>query len=274
MRKTFYDLLSDFEFNVLNEYEKLLYLFERENSIPMNGYLKPLSEYINKYLFREFKHRGSFTSLYAMMDALNLHCASDNLDDLLIFCEFLLAVMPTNVDRNYKYRQCNTIKMNIDNILEKTNHHIIRHEVYEDSYIIVEKNKAASLAAQVVQDKGISFELLEYNHYALKGDLLNKRKILASIGTYIEPYLKEKILSTAGYKTLESNVGFLLNKFHIRHNNKEGKTAQDYILSLNDEELELWYDRTYDVLIQTILTNENISVEKDIEQLKKDYKWK
>ena len=45
-------------------------------------------------------------------------------------------------------------------------------------------------------------------------------------------------------------------------------------MSINDEELEKWYDRTYDVLIQAILTNENITVEKDIEQLKKDYKWR
>lgn len=115
---------------------------------------------------------------------------------------------------------------------------------------------------------------MEYNHYGLKGNLSKKRSILVSLGAYIEPILRNKSLLNAGYKELESNVGFLLNKFHIRHNNKEGKTAQEYIVNITDEQLENWYDKTYDMIIQVIITNENISAEKEIEQLKKDYTWK
>ncbi|MBQ7976636.1 MAG: hypothetical protein IJ300_13210 [Clostridia bacterium] len=66
----------------------------------------------------------------------------------------------------------------------------------------------------------------------------------------------------------------LINKFHIRHNNKEGTKAQDYIVSLDDSKLEEWYDNTYDVLLQAIITNENIRVEQEIDNLKQTYPWK
>lgn len=274
MRKTFYDLLDEVEFDVYKEYEKLLFLFTKEKSTNMQGYLYPLSDYIEEHYFRGFKYRGSFTSLYEMMRALRIDNASSELEQLFVFCEFLIAIMPKDKWGHYTQKQSQVIRGNIDNILEKTNHQLIQAPGARDKCIIVEKNKGAMLAAEIVGDKEISFELLEYNHYALKGNLTAKRKILSAIGVYMEPMLRDNELSNAGYKELESNVGFLLNKFHIRHNNKEGKTAQDYIVSIDDTVLEEWYDRAYDVMIQAIITRENIKVEKDIIQLKANYKWR
>lgn len=275
MRRTFYDILESLEFDVHEEYSELLYLFDCEPAVAWRGKMQKLSEVIDDVSFRDLPFRGRFSSLFDMMNELELDQPSDDLNDLFVFCEFLIAVMPKNVKRGSIYESISKVIWgNIENILEKTNHEFIQDPRHNDRYIIVEKNKSATLAAQIVEDEEVAFELLEYNHHALKGELSKKRKILVSIGAYIEPILREKTLSNAGYKELESNVGFLLNKFHIRHNNKEGKTAQDYIVSITDEELEVWYDKTYDVLIQAILTNENIEVESAIKQLKKDYKWR
>lgn len=274
MRKTFFDILENLEFDARKEYDTLLYLFTVERKFLYHGNRNTMADLIDNTYFRDLEFRKRYTSLFDMMNDLELDVASDNIDDLFVFCEFLLAVMQPNVSKGSIFdSECTVICQNIKNILEKTNHQLVK-EPQKNRDIIVEKSKTASLAAQIVEDDEIAFELLEYNHYKLKNNLSMKRKILASIGAYIEPILREHTLSNCGYKDLESNAGFLLNKFHIRHNNKEGKTAQDYIVSISDEELETWYDRTYDVLIQVIITNENIAVEKDIKRLKQDYTWR
>ena len=158
--------------------------------------------------------------------------------------------------------------------MEQTNHELKRSPKYNNNYIIVEKNKATTLAAEIVEDDETAYDLIEYNHYALKGDLETKKKILATLGTYIEPILLSKVLSNNGYGKLESNAGFMLNNFHIRHNNKEGTKANDYIVAINDDDLETLYDKTYDAILSVIIINEHIPVSKEIKSLKETYTFK
>ena len=161
---------------------------------------------------------------------------------------------------------------NINYILECTN-----HEIRVDSSgnsIIVEKNKAATLATQLVDDEVVAFELIEYNHFALKGDLEGKKKLLFSIAAYIEPILKSKILQQNGYRQLESDAGFLFNNFHIRHNNKVGAKAQDYITTVSDSDLDEWYDKAYEVALSVIIINDYLSIGKDITDIKTKYTWR
>ena len=68
---------------------------------------------------------------------------------------------------------------------------------------------------------------------------------------------------------LESNTGFLLNKMNIRQNNKEGKNASEYVANLADEELEKWYDETYQMLLLAMLEVDNIERNRMVNELKK-----
>ena len=108
----------------------------------------------------------------------------------------------------------------------------------------------------------------------MKGDLEGKRKSLLAIADYIEPILKSRKLQDNGYKQLESDVGFLLNCFHIRHNNKTGSKAQDYITSIDDEQLEEWYDNAYNTMLSVIIISEEIGVSAELTGLKQTYNWK
>ena len=116
--------------------------------------------------------------------------------------------------------------------------------------------------------------LFEYNYYAIKGHLEEKRRILNDIASYLEPSLKVKELKDTTYKTLESELSFMLNKFHVRHNNKDGTNAQEYIVSLSNSQLEEWYDKIYATAIIYILAQENVPVHNELDELKKKYKWK
>ena len=282
MRRTFFDILNSVKFDVSEEYRNLKYLFYEECSVPISGYLKPLSEYIDNTYFRELDiHiRQGTTDLDSLAQKVNVSSfyTYSDLDSLYVFCEFLYALLPDKQIKGLKNRflesQVKTIKDNIAFILEKTNHELKRSPKHYDNYIIVEKNKATTLAAEIVEDIEVAYDLIEYNHYALKGDLEGKKKILMSLGSYIEPILRSRILQKSGYGKIESDVGFLLNKFHIRHNNKTGAKAQEYIVSLKDSDLELWYDRAYEMILTVIIINNNLSVYEELDNLKKTYKWK
>ena len=274
MRTNLYELLSKRNFNAYKEYETLWTLFKSEASIPLNRYMNPLAVYIDEVYFRELPFRGSFTSIDEMMSALHIYSSSNKIEELLLFCEFLIAVLPEEkVGRNqFLEKQRKTIMGNIEYILERTNHELVLDP--DGNAIIVEKNKATTWAAQLVNDDVIAFELIEYNHFALKGDLEGKKKLLFSIAAYIEPILKSKVLQNNGYKQLESDAGFLFNNFHIRHNNKVGAKAQDYISTVKDSDLEEWYDKAYEVALSVIIINDYLTIKQDIVDIKSKYTWR
>lgn len=272
MRTNFYDLLTKREFDVQKEYSTLWYLFCEETCFAS---ALSLSQWLNKYHFRNLPFRGSFTSLVEMMAEFGFRKRSSvDLDQLFLFCELIIAVLPKS-QRDYPSNtlaQRKTILENVSYILEHTNHEIRQDQ--NNNSIVVEKNKSATMAAQLVTDASVAFELIEYNHFAIKGHLAEKKAILVSISGYIEPILNSKVLSAAGYKQLESDTGFVFNNFHIRHNNKEGSKANDYIASISDIDLEEWYDKAYELALSVIIINDYISLGKDIEDIKPKHTWR
>lgn len=276
MRTNFFQLLTQKSLDPQKEYETLWYLFFEEESVVVYYSSYTLADYIDEKYFRNLSFRGSFASLNDMMAAVGLYKRSAvDTNKLFIFCELLVAVMFDHKAIEHVYPMCeqrSTILSNINHILEKTN-----HEFQQDAdahNIIVEKNKIATMAAQLVNDTPVAFDLIEYNHFAIQGHLAEKKKILTSVAGYIEPILKSKALSNAGYKQLESDTGFVFNNFHIRHNNKEGAKAQDYIVSISGRDLEEWYDKAYELALSVIIINDYLAIGKDVADIKAKYTWR
>ncbi len=274
MRKTFYELLASKDFIVYKEYKKLIDLFFVEQCAPIRSYLYPLSDYIECKYLRQMHFRGTALTFNDILSDIDLPKNSNELNDLYLLCELLTAVLidDTVQDDSYIQEQGKTIIANIRYILEKT-----AHEYREDrngNLIIVSKNNVAIHASEMVEDESVAFDLIEYNHFSIKANLAEKKKILSSVGVYIEPILRSRTLQNAGYKTLESDAGFLFNNFHIRHNNKTGLKAQEYIQKISDEELEKWYDRAYEVALAVIVINECLTTQTDLMDLKNKYHWK
>lgn len=273
VRKNIYDIIKAMHFDVLTEYDTLMFLFKTEKVIPSGLFSCPLSEYINNNYFRSLPIRGTADSIDRLMEKIRLPEKTTDLDTLFLFCELLLALIKiSKLKSSDALVQAKTILQNINVILDRTSHEIYTYD--DGRKIIVEKNKATKHAAEIVADDEISLKLIEYNHFALKGDLSEKQKILYKLALYIEPILKSNNLKNNGYRTLESDVGFLLNNFHIRHNNKTGISAQDYIISLNDSQLETWYDKIYTAILSVIIINDHLLLQKELSELKAKYKWK
>lgn len=274
MRKTFYELLESQKINISTEYKNLLNLFAGENCVGLNGYYNTVAAYIDANYFRELPFRGGYTSLKDLIQGIRLPESSSQLDDLYLLCEFLTALLPedkTKRDRNLA-RQADTIRSNIFYVLEKTNHEL--REDKDGNLIVVAKNHSAVLAAEIAEDENVSLDIIEYNHYSLKGNLCEKKKILSSIGLYIEPTLRNRTLQDTPYKSLLSDTGFVFNNFHIRHNNLTGPKAQEYTQSLNDADLEKWYDKAYDMALAVIIATTCVPVQCELAELKKNFKWK
>ena len=276
MRTNFFQLLTQKSLDPQKEYETLWFLFFEEKSVSTYYSMRTVAKHIDDNYFRKLPFRGSFASLNNMMEALDLYKRSAiDIEKLFVFCELLFAVMFDQKANDYAHpmrEQRTTILSNISHILDKTNHEFQKDA--EGRWIIVEKNQAATMAAQLVTDPVVAFDLIEYNHFTIKGHLAEKKAILVSIAGYIEPILNSKTLSSAGYKQLESDAGFIFNNFHIRHNNKEGSKANDYIATISNNELEEWYDKAYELALSVIIINDYLSIGKDIADVKPKYTWR
>lgn len=275
-RKTLYERLDSLGVNVHDEYVALIMLLKIERGVVYSHTRHTLIEYINDFYFRRLppQFRAPHLSVEEMMEVLELGDESNSLDELFLLSELLIALLPDEyiAKNDDVFQQAMTIVTNILAFLEKLNYQL--HTFEDGRCIIVEKNPATTQAVEIVEDTPTSIALIEYNHYALKGDLDEKRRILTALGSYIEPILRSRALQNAGYKQLESDVGFMLNNFHVRHNNKNGAKAQDYIVSLNDTQLEEWYDKLYNAILAVIIINDHIPTQTGIESLKKTYNWR
>lgn len=132
----------------------------------------------------------------------------------------------------------------------------------------VPKDQAAISAAEII-DSDLSYRVIEYNHYSMKGDLARKKNILLALSDKLEsqrPILKQI------NATLESDLFYLFNNMNIRHNNIDpaGKYYKPYVASMDKNELEKWYDDIYQMSLLAFLEMDHLERKGHVRQLKLD----
>ena len=132
----------------------------------------------------------------------------------------------------------------------------------------VPKNQPAIEVAELV-DSSLSYKVLEYNHRSMKGDLERKKAILLSFADKLESQ-RSKIKNIN--PSLEDDIFFLFNNVNIRHNNAdpEGKKYTAFVASLGKDEIERWYDDTYEMCLIAFLELDNVDRKVRVKQLKED----
>lgn len=266
-RKNIFDILEDKrDINSdINKIEDLL------NESSIDGCT--LEDLVDDYCFKDWKARGRYTNCYEIRSKLNITSkdASRGLDEehILFYLEYLSNIMwlceeiyfddRTECDKEYDYFK--------ESLLGLIGDLGFTAKIFKEKerVLLVEKNAYVNAAAEIAEPD-VAYDIIEYNHHLLKGNISEKQKILKMLADKFEPTRKElgKINSV-----LESNIGYLLNKMNIRHNNKEGKAASRYVASITDEELENWYDDTYQMLLLAMLELDNVTRSKKVTELKK-----
>ncbi|PRT71643.1 hypothetical protein [Streptococcus anginosus] len=270
-RKNYFELIQDMEFNADKEFEIISKLIsEKRSPSSITLSLISLQNVFNVNFILYLKYRKiQFTSY----DEVNKYFKNNmnGTERLFSYIEFIIDLYSflkkntgkmNNSDRYNYYLISNSFREIEDRInysLDKTNHELI--ELDSGNRIIVEKNVYASEVSQIVSETSIqdAIKVLEYNHFANKGNIERKKEILISLATYLEPFrdelndseeLKEVMKVNNNKKIIAVEQLFnMYNNLGLRHNNNK-----QYHLEMTEEELEQWYDDIYASTLFVILS--------------------
>lgn len=270
-RKNYFELIQDMEFNADKEFEIISKLIsEKRSPSSITLSLISLQNVFNVNFILYLKYRKiQFTSY----DEVNKYFKNNmnGTERLFSYIEFIIDLYSflkkntgkmNNSDRYNYYLISNSFREIEDRInysLDKTNHELI--ELDSGNRIIVEKNVYASEVSQIVSETSIqdAIKVLEYNHFANKGNIERKKEILISLATYLEPFrdelndseeLKEVMKVNNKKKIIAVEQLFnMYNNLGLRHNNNK-----QYHLEMTEEELEQWYDDIYASTLFVILS--------------------
>lgn len=262
-RKTLFDILTaDGEVNLKLEYSIIKGLLDENvyNSWVYVDLSDELDKCVKKWKYS--KRCNDFSTLCKKVGIINLEHTIDN-NKYLLYFELVYNLLITNLGNIEECLVENATKVitDIASLMDDLGYKI---EENEEGYIIVEKDALATAAA--VKNPDVCKEIIEYKRFNMDGNLERKKEILVLLAGKIEG-IREKIEATT-YATFLSDINFMLNNIHIRHNNKEGTSMHQAIIEMSDAELESWYDKTYDMMLGLLVINDYLDDKEEIKKLK------
>lgn len=281
MRQNFAQILKDAKIDIKVEYQKL-YGMLYDRSIPVSN-TNRISVYdeLSTY-FIAFCFRGTCLSLDEFNDLHGFHFEKDptnfNIDHLISLCEYienlLIAYQCVPLSYPYGYGNMPTKLIDVQFYLQQISQVIEKigymQAKQNDLTIFVEKDPAAIAVAEgEFIPESLSYRLISYNHYSMKGNLAEKKTTLLDLANLLEPQRTnlERI-----DKTFSSDLFYTFNNFHIRHNNADPQSPKfkKPIGDLAKEQLEFWYDEVYQMCLLAILRLEHADRKKTFEALKSE----
>lgn len=285
MRKNIFELLNN-QFDLEKEIRVIHNLFcSRLLASAYNrSVTTTIREYVDKNCLAYWDYRGTSTSTMEMINRLGLSSILNgdfglrellqDEDKLLVYLEFIrniceLPLVFTSPDaRIIRLPNYNILVRNIDTVVSK-----IGYEFYspkeEKRFILIKSNPKASAIAEIVEDDDLSTLIMEYNSIGLSKDIEGKKKILHSMSNYYEEVSTK--IEDAGFKSLKSDAGKLLNNLNIRHNNISGPKEKESTKELiKNGKIEEWYDITYETLLACFTVADYVDLKSDIKQLSTD----
>ena len=257
-----------------HEFEKLEHIVVVE-TYPLSYGRSSLNDWIES-LFREWKHRGNFTSFSELREYLGYGYTVDRLfnykfaqgidqSKYFLYCEMIVnLVLPrlTSYTSGLKEKYDVFIKTVIANL------DLAGYEwrMLDEQYIIVLKNAPANEAIEI--EPSLKDSILEYNHYRLKGDLKRKKELLNHIAQALEPMRKE-LEEICKQET--SDFFYMVNNMDVRHNNcdpRDQKKYNPFFSGLTLSEKEEWYDTIYSQALALFVRNEQVTRNQKIAQFK------
>ena len=278
-RRNIFELLREKENTSLSDNIRRirnLYSGEYDFARDINGKDYTLEEFVDEFAFNTWKARGRCLDqddFYETLDFSSIQAGSQyNLDDFLSEIEVIYNFWYIAVKyiKKYSYAfQCldtaDELKKLMDACLSDLNQRAFYDEDSEQ-LIVAEDKPEVTAVAEIVEPQA-AFEIIRYNHRTLQGDVEAKKRILLTMGAALEP--KRDALKGIN-RPLESGIFFILNNLNLRHNNcTEGdRNYKQAVSAMSTEELELWYDELYQMILLANLEMDNASRMRDVDNLK------
>lgn len=253
--------------------------------ISISGYIYSLNSTIEQEIekhFRKWDRKDNYASFTELRSAVGFEVKYTNkearflalnvtMEDFFAYCEMLLNVV-FGLGGALPREIATAFSPIIDIIradIAKLNHEI--HVTGDKGYLIVQSDAAASSVADITPvDTGDAF--IKYNHYLLKGDINKKRDLLKRIDLDLEPKRKRQHKPSSS-SAIEDDLSFLLNNMNIRHNNADPSNVKYYnpeYSHLSNQEIEYWYDETYQLALLVYLAIDNESRTEKVKALKQN----
>lgn len=268
-RRNFAQILKEAKVDIRREYDRLYSLFFLNKAFQLNNSMLSLRDYCACF-FYSLPFRGTCLNLDDFDDFYGFNFekvpTDFDLNYLLSFCEYSynLAVYmnPTNYSILASFTTYNQqpqfYVQQVMKVVDAIGYVITKQDDSDDMSIVVAKSPAAMAVAEI-SDSKMAYKILEYNHYALKGNLDRKLSILKVFADEIEPRRAE-LKKIPG--SVESELFQMLQKF-IRHNNRDNPV----IAAMSDDELEAVYDDIYQMWLLAMLELDNVERKKCAKEL-------
>jgi hypothetical protein len=281
MRRNFAQILKDAKIDVKVEYQKLYgMLYNRSIQVSNTSWISAYDEFSTYFI--AFHFRGTCLSLDEFNDLHGFHFEKDptnfNIDHLISLCEYienlLMAYQCVPLSYPYGYGNMPTKLINVQFYLQQISQVIEKIGYMQAEQngltIFVEKDPAAiAVAESEFIPESLSYRLISYNHYSMKGNLAEKKATLLDLANLLEP---QRINLERIDKTFARDLFYAFNNFHIRHNNADPQSPKfkKPIGDLAKEQLEFWYDEVYQMCLLAILRLEHADRKKTFEALKSE----
>ena len=264
MRNTIYDVLKNGKIDIKKEYSRIYDLFYEVPFEQDYGQVVTIQDVVNEYFgMLNFSLIGRCLSLEDFDESYGYHFVPQpqdfSLETLISISEytinFIQALMMVG---RFEVKTLHKMMMHIQSCMEDVGF----KQLNKEGIIIFVENNPAAISVAEIADQDLSYSILEYNHYRLRGDLERKKAILKNMADDIEP---ERKLLNGINKNFASDLFQLMNKF-IRHNNSEN----EYIANLPDSNIETIYDDIYQMWLLAKLQLEYVKKSQNISNLIKE----
>lgn len=286
MRRNFAQILKDAKIDIKVEYHKLYgMLYDRSIQISNTNRISAYDELSERFI--DFYFRGTCLSIEEFNNIHGFHFEKDpsdfNIDHLNSLCEYiynmLMAYQGVQGSTGFGYMPTMPATINVQFYVMQINQ-VIEKIGYmyanEDGLtIFVEKCPAAiAVAESPLIPENLSYRLISYHHYAMKGNLDAKKAVLLQLASILEA--KRGDLKKVD-RVLENDLFYIFNNLNIRHNNtnlEDRGKYRAYVAQMPVEELEKWYDETYQMCLLAFLQLENFKRKTEFEILKAEIEKK
>ena len=268
-RRNFAQILKEAKVDIRREYDRLYSLFFLNKAFQLNNSMLSLRDYCACF-FYSLPFRGTCLNLDDFDDFYGFNFekvpTDFDLNYILSFCEYsynlAIYMSPTNYSILASFTTYNQqpqfYVQQVMKVVDAIGYMITKQDDSDDMSIVVAKSPTAMAVAEI-SDPKMAYKVLEYNHYALKGNLDRKLSILKVFADEIEPRRAE-LKKIPG--SVESELFQMLQKF-IRHNNRDNPV----IAAMSDDEIEAVYDDIYQMWLLAMLELDNVERKKRAKEL-------
>lgn len=263
-RIPFSQVLKNASVDIKKEYDRLYTLFFL-NRFVLNGTKYNLHDYCGLD-FDRIHFRGTCISLEDFDKSHNfsfMHYPNEfDIDYLVSFCEYSYNLVTCTRSSIVIMNAMSFYTQQVLQVIESIGYMENPHDGIMD---FLPKDQAAISVAEIV-DSSLSYRVIEYNHHSMKGDLERKKDVLLVLADKLEP-LRNDLKGIN--KKLESQLFTLLNSINIRHNNSDpdGNYYHQVVAEMTEDEIESWYDDTYQMCLLAFLELEHVERKNRVKQL-------